>query len=85
MFSGGVANAGAAKFSRKVVAVGIGNYPRGVDAGQPDYEKGVAPMLETLAALPKPVKKMRGDPSNYDIVKNIGVALNKKRLSLRGA
>ena len=85
MFSGGVAKAGAAKFARKVTDVGVGRFPTGVAAGEADYASGAAPFLETLAAMPKPAKKMRGDPANFDIVVKIGTALNKKRLSLRGA
>jgi len=83
LFAGGVRRVGGAKFRRKVESVGVDRYRPGVVAGQPDYEAGVAPHLDTLRAITLPERKPRGDPANLDRVKIIAVELHKKRLALR--
>ncbi len=84
MFSGGIAKAGAAKFQRKTAGVGKDRFSPGVQAAKGDYEAGEAPMLETIAGVSLPAKKMRGDPANQQRSVLIQVALNKKRLALKG-
>jgi len=85
LFSGGVKKAGAAKFSRKVTAVGVGRFGPGVQAAITDFQTGVDPFLATLAATPIPDKAPRGTASNYLINAAIGDPLHKKRLALLGA
>jgi len=85
MYSGGVKKAGGAKFDRKVRDVGVARFSTGVQAAGVDYESGVAPMLDTIAALTLTARAPRGAPSNYNRVTEIGTALNKKRLALRAA
>jgi hypothetical protein len=80
-FSGGVKRAGAAKFARKVTAVGVARFGPGVTAAEDDYSKGVDPYLKELAAVDVPARKPRGDPGNLDRVKAIMDALHKKRLA----
>ena len=84
-FAGGIKRAGAAKFVRKVVAVGVPRFGPGISAAKEDYSKGIDPMLAEIAATDIPVRKPRGDPANYDRVVKIGTALNKKRLALLAA
>jgi len=81
-FARGVAKAGAAKYARKIAAVGGNRYRPGVEAGAADWQTGFAPFASTLAALSLSVKKMRGDPSNYSRGEQVGKALNAKRLAL---
>lgn len=85
MFSGGIARVGSAKFQRKVRDVGAARFRPGVEAAKSDYETGVGPMLDTIAGLSLPDKKVRGDPANLARVSMIALALNKKRISLRAA
>jgi hypothetical protein len=85
MFAGGVKKAGAAKFDRKVKDVGVSRYGPGVTAAAPDYSNGVAPMLDTLAAMTLPARAPRGSESNIARVTAIATALHKKRLSIRAA
>ena len=84
-FSGGVKRVGAAKFRRKVEAVGIGRFGPGVVAAEEDMKSGVDPYLVVIAATDIGARKPRGDPANYDRVKKIGDALNKKRLAVLAA
>lgn len=85
MFAGGVKKAGAAKYNRKVKDVGVARFSQGVQAAGPDYLAGVEPMLATIAGLTLPARAPRGSESNLARVREIAVALNKKRLSLRAA
>ncbi len=85
MFSGGVAKAGAAKYARKAVEVGVGRFGAGVAAGKVDYQSGVAPMLETIASLTLPARAPRGSESNLARVRAVANALHTKRLALRAA
>lgn len=85
MFAGGVKNAGAAKFSRKVEAVGAERFASGVAAGKVDYQTGIAPMLETISGLTLTARAPRGSESNLARVRQVSTALHQKRLALRAA
>ncbi len=85
MFVGGVAKAGAAKYTRKTKDVGVSRFGQGVTAAIGDMKDGVAPFLETMAGLTLPARGPRGDASNVNRVTAIMVANHKKRLQLRAA
>jgi len=85
MFKGGIKRAGAAKYNRKVRDVGVPRFAQGVSAAGPDFESGVAPMLEELSRISLTARQPRGSEANYGRVREIGTALHKKRLALRAA
>jgi len=85
LFSGGVKRVGAAKFKRKVEAVGVARYGPGVRAAEQDMREGIAPYLEELARIDVPARKPRGDPANLERVRVIFDALHKKRLEILAA
>lgn len=85
MFAGGVAKAGAAKYNRKVTDVGVSRFGPGVQAAAADYQSGVSPMLDTIAAVNLSPRGNRGSMQNYQRVTDIGTALNKKRAALHAA
>jgi hypothetical protein len=85
MFLGGVAKAGAAKYTRKAVEVGVGRFSSGVTAGKVDYQSGIEPMLATIAGLTLPARAPRGSESNLARVRAVAVALHAKRLAERAA
>jgi hypothetical protein len=85
LFAGGVKNAGAAKYTRKVKDVGVSRFSQGVTAGVPDYQSGIDPMLSTLASITLPARQPRGSVANAQRVTAIMDALHKKRLALRAA
>lgn len=84
-FKGGVGRAGSAKFSRKVLSVGVSRYGPGIEAAETDYDTGVEWVLSEIAATEIPSRKPRGDIGNWDRSKKIGDALHKKRLARLGA
>jgi len=81
-FVGGVRGK-ASKYDRRVETVGVTRYAPGVQAAEEDYRAGIAPYLDELARIDVPERGPRGSPGNYDIVRRIGEALNKKRLALK--
>jgi len=85
MFSGGVAKAGAAKYTRKAVEVGVGRFSSGVTAGKVDYQSGIEPMLATIASVSLPARAPRGSESNLARVRAVATALHAKRLAERAA
>ena len=85
MFSGGVKKAGAEKFQRKASGVGKDRFGSGVTAAVGDYQAGVDPMLQTIAALTLTPRQPRGNESNLTRVREVATALTKKRLALRVA
>ncbi len=85
MFAGGVKQAGAAKYTRKVQAVGAGRFAEGISAGKEDFSKGVEPMLSTIASLTLPARAPRGSEANLARVRAVAVALHTKRLAMRAA
>ncbi len=85
MFSGGVAKAGAEKYTRKAVQVGVGRFSSGVTAGKVDYQSGIDGMLQTIAGLTLPARAPRGSESNLARVRAVATALHAKRLAERAA
>jgi hypothetical protein len=85
MFAGGVAKAGAAKYTRKAVDVGVGRFSSGVTAGKVDYQSGIDPMLQTIAAITLPARAPRGSESNLARVRAVASALHAKRMAERAA
>ena len=84
-FEGGVRRAGAAKFNRKVVSVGVDRFGPGVAAAEQDMATGIEPYLAELRAMVITARGARGSVGNYRIVEEIGKKLNAKRLALLGA
>lgn len=85
MFAGGVAKAGAAKYTRKAVEVGVGRFSSGVTAGKVDYQTGIDGMLQTIAGITLPPRAPRGSESNLARVRAVASALHAKRMAERAA
>lgn len=83
-FGAGVRKAGAQKYQRGITEKGAQRYGPGVATGGPDYNQGVTPYLDTIAALTLQPRRPRGDPGNYQRVSQIGDALHNKRIALLG-
>ena len=83
--AGGVKKAGAAKFARKVVAVGVNRFGEGVRAGVQDMQDGFDPFVSVISGLTLKPRGPRGDPGNLDRVRQVAEALTKRRLALIGA
>lgn len=64
-FAKGVQSAGDQKWRANAVAKGPGRYSEGVNVGQGDYERGVAPFLEVASRTDLPMRGPTGSETNY--------------------
>lgn len=78
-FGKGITAAGDAKWQAKALAKGPTRFAEGVALSAPDYQAGVAPFLETIAATQLPARYPKGDPRNLERVKAISQALRKRK------
>jgi hypothetical protein len=79
-FEKGVTAAGDAKWQKKTVSVGVSRWAPGVAVAQADMEAGFAPYADVISKIDLNPRYPKGDPRNFDRVKQIGEALNKKRV-----
>ena len=85
MYKGGIKRAGAAKYERKVKAVGSARFSQGVGAAGEDFADGVSPFLDEISKITLTARQPRGSEANLARVREVSVALHKKRLALRAA
>jgi len=85
MMLGGIKRAGAEKYTRKAGGVGVTHFSSGVSAGQPDFEKGMGPVLDAEAKVDKPARFPRGNTANRRRSEVFQEALTKMRAAQRGA
>jgi len=80
-FKGGIKGK-AAKFARKVTAVGVARFGPGCSAAMDDMSTGMGPVVTDLKAIEIDARKPRGDPGNLTGRANkVASELNKKRLA----
>lgn len=79
-FGKGVISAGTEKWQRKSIEVGAGRWGPGVSAAAPDFEEGFAPYRDVIDKLVLKPRFPKGDPRNYDRVRQIGEALHAQKL-----
>jgi hypothetical protein len=75
----GVTAAGDAKWARKSAEKGPTRFAEGVALSGADYQAGVQPYLDTIAATQLPPRFARGDPRNVERVRVIAAALRKRK------
>lgn len=64
-FAKGIAAAGDQKWRQNAATKGPGRFAEGVNVGQGDYERGVAPFLEVASRTDLPMRGATGSESNY--------------------
>lgn len=74
-FSGGVTKAGTDSWRRGAMEKGTARYGPGVQAAQPDFEKGFAPYRDTIERTALPPRFARRDPRNIERVRVMATAL----------
>jgi len=75
----GVTAAGDQKWQQKSMAKGSSRFAEGVALSAPDYQAGVQPYLDVIAATQLPPRYAKGDPRNLERTKAITVALRKRK------
>lgn len=72
----GVNSAGTDKWQKKAVDIGAGRWGPGVSVAAPDFEVGFTPFRDAIEKVVLKPRFPKGDPRNYDRVKQIGDALH---------
>jgi len=84
-FLKGVRKAKTAKWKKRAMVRGVPRYRLGVEDGIEDFRTGFAPFHEVIRTTTLPVKFMKGDPRNIERVREMAMALRRKKLELLGA
>lgn len=77
-FKAGVSGA-AAKYTARATQLGPGRFAEAAPAAEPDFSRGMGPVLSAIASVDLPPRGPRGSAGNYNRVKPIGDALSKLR------
>jgi hypothetical protein len=73
----GIASAGAAKYVKNAVDLGVQRYPQGVNQGVDAWAKGVQPALDMLKGLNLPPRGARRSPANQARANMVALELGK--------
>ena len=76
-FAKGVANAGDEAWRKGAVEKGVSRWPQGVRLGKSSYQQGFAPYHAAISGLTLSPRGPKGDPRNYDRVREIGERLHE--------
>jgi len=76
----GVERTDTADWQRKALQLGPPRYPSGIDAGEPDYDRGFRPYRDEIERITLPPRRPRGDPANIERVRAIADALHAKKV-----
>jgi len=79
-FGKGVSKAGTDKWQRGALNKGVARFPEGVRAAQDDYKAAMSEVLSVIEGVTLKARGPRGDPGNYERVKQIGDALHQWKL-----
>lgn len=79
-FSRGVTAAGDQKWRSNALAKGPGRFAEGVNVGQGEYERGVAPYLEVAARTDLPNRGATGSEANYQRSTNMAKAFRAAKI-----
>lgn len=73
----GIANAGAAKYVKNAVDLGVQRYPQGVAQGTDAWARGVQPAFDKLKSLQLPPKGPKRSPQNQQRANMVALELGK--------
>jgi hypothetical protein len=70
-------NASGDKWQRNVVKKGVARWGPGVADAQPDYQSGMAPVLNAIAGVNLPARYPAGDERNLERVRAVTTTVHK--------
>lgn len=79
-FKKGVDAAGDSKWRSGAIEKGVSRWPQGVRLGKSAYQSGFAPYHSTISGLTLSPRGPKGDPRNYDRVREVGEALHETKV-----
>src|SRR3990167_5734067 len=75
-FGKGVNEAGDSAWREGALQKGVSRWPVGVRLGKNKYQQGFAPYHSVISGLTLSQRGTKGDPRNYDRVREVGEALH---------
>ena len=79
-FAKGVQAAGDEKWRKGALEKGVSRWPQGVRLGKSNYSQGFAPYHAAISGLTLSPRGPKGDPRNYDRVREIGEKLHETKV-----
>lgn len=79
-FQKGVDQAGDAAWKQGALEKGVSRWPTGVRLGKNKYQTGFAPYHSVISGLTLSPRGTKGDPRNYDRVREVGEALHAEKV-----
>ena len=79
-FAKGVDSAGDSAWRDGAINKGVSRWPQGVRLGKGKYQSGFAPYHSTISGLTLSPRGPKGDPRNYDRVREVGEALHETKI-----
>lgn len=79
-FGKGVLKAGSGAWRDGAINKGVSRWPQGVRLGGPKYQQGFAPFHAAISGVSLSPRGPKGDPRNYDRVRQIGEALHSVKV-----
>lgn len=76
-FEKGIRESGGAHFQQRASELGATRFAPGVAASEGQFVKGVAPVLQAIAAMTLPPRAPKGDPRNMERANFVASALRK--------
>ena len=79
-FEKGVSAAGDSAWQKGALEKGVSRWPQGVRLGKNKYSSGFAPYHSAISSVTLSPRGPKGDPRNYDRVREIGEALHETKV-----
>lgn len=79
-FKKGVEKAGDSAWKEGALNKGVSRWPAGVRLGKSKYQTGFAPYHSAISSLTLSPRGPKGDPRNYDRVREVGEALHETKI-----
>ena len=79
-FKKGVEKAGDSAWKEGALQKGVSRWPAGVRLGKNKYQSGFAPYHSVISGLTLSPRGTKGDPRNYDRVREVGEALHAEKV-----
>lgn len=79
-FAKGVSAAGDSAWQKGALEKGVSRWPQGVRLGKSKYNQGFAPYHAAISSVTLSPRGPKGDPRNYDRVREIGEALHETKV-----
>ena len=75
----GVREAGSQRYVSRASTIGANRFAPGVQASEAEMQRGIAPVLQTIAGITLPPRRPKGDPGNMERANVVAQTLRKMK------